>query len=143
MLSRLNAFLPQLRAANAALEDDDDGEKDIEKVHEGEGYIEMNLGLGVLEERERGEDSDSDEDGDGEGGDGRDDVLAAILRASRREKRGGEGEEEKGGEREEEGVLEKMLGVERRTAGISVVDESDCEEGKEEKREEKKEEEKA
>ncbi|PYH46342.1 NOPCHAP1/New4 family protein [Aspergillus saccharolyticus JOP 1030-1] len=68
LLSRLSAFLPQMKTANEQLEreiaagrakdirlDDvmDVGEEDEEEGQEGDGkqYIEMNLGLGVLEEK--------------------------------------------------------------------------------------------
>ena len=56
LLSRLGAFLPQLRAANAELDSSiaagQISDKCIENVgSDEEQYIEMNLGLGVLEEK--------------------------------------------------------------------------------------------
>ncbi|GLA72400.1 hypothetical protein AtubIFM55763_002932 [Aspergillus tubingensis] len=72
LLSRLSAFLPQMKTANEKLEqeiaagrakdvrleidgdDDDDEDEDME----GKRYIEMNLGLGVLEEKRPGDDEE-------------------------------------------------------------------------------------
>ncbi|RAH65706.1 uncharacterized protein BO66DRAFT_395250 [Aspergillus aculeatinus CBS 121060] len=68
LLSRLSAFLPQMKTANEQLErdiaagrakdirlddamdEDEDGDED-EEEEDGKRYIEMNLGLGVLEEK--------------------------------------------------------------------------------------------
>ncbi|KAF8875160.1 hypothetical protein BD779DRAFT_1564154 [Infundibulicybe gibba] len=55
LLSRVQAFLPQMEASNNLLAQRvqvDPKEVDIENVNEGVGhYIEMNLGLGVFEDR--------------------------------------------------------------------------------------------
>ncbi|KAI5811104.1 hypothetical protein DFH27DRAFT_605210 [Peziza echinospora] len=58
ILSRISQFLPQLQAANQALQEDISSgkidEKRIENVgKDEETYIEMNLGLGVFEERKK------------------------------------------------------------------------------------------
>ncbi|KAF2453674.1 hypothetical protein BDY21DRAFT_382064 [Lineolata rhizophorae] len=54
---RIARFLPQLRAANEALERDmaegRQAQMDMENVGVNEAYVEMSLGLGVLEERKR------------------------------------------------------------------------------------------
>ncbi|KAI9486698.1 MAG: hypothetical protein EXX96DRAFT_534924 [Benjaminiella poitrasii] len=64
ILSRVQAFLPQLKAANEELEKLDPSKRDIENVdEEDEQYIEMNLGLGVYDLKKADqEDSDSSED---------------------------------------------------------------------------------
>ncbi|KAL1919831.1 uncharacterized protein VTP21DRAFT_1762 [Calcarisporiella thermophila] len=53
LLSRLQAFIPELASANEQLEKqvkDDPNKLDIEQIDENaEGYIEMNLGLGVFD----------------------------------------------------------------------------------------------
>ncbi|KAI9847658.1 MAG: hypothetical protein M1838_000804 [Thelocarpon superellum] len=55
LLPRLSRFLPELAAANQALEAEavqgGSRRRGLEDVEEGETYIEMDLGLGVLEER--------------------------------------------------------------------------------------------
>ncbi|KAH9481182.1 hypothetical protein JR316_0005702 [Psilocybe cubensis] len=55
LLSRVQAFLPQLEASNAILTQraqEDPSSVDIEHIPEGmDQYIEMNLGLGVFEDR--------------------------------------------------------------------------------------------
>ncbi|OJK00202.1 hypothetical protein ASPACDRAFT_118227 [Aspergillus aculeatus ATCC 16872] len=66
LLSRLSAFLPQMKTANEQLERDiaagrakdirlddamDEDEDEGEREEDGKRYIEMNLGLGVLEEK--------------------------------------------------------------------------------------------
>ncbi|CAO3637684.1 unnamed protein product [Mucor hiemalis] len=62
ILSRVQAFLPQLQKANEQLETANPKTLDIENVEEEDGqYIEMNLGLGVYEEKKPGQ-SDSEED---------------------------------------------------------------------------------
>ncbi|KAG1087401.1 hypothetical protein G6F42_020623 [Rhizopus arrhizus] len=68
VLSRVQAFLPQLKNANEQLEKADPSKLDIENVDEEDGqYIEMNLGLGVYEEKKPGQsDSEDDEDSDEE-----------------------------------------------------------------------------
>jgi hypothetical protein len=62
--SRLQAFLPQMAAANAELEKLAQGGglegKRLEDVGEGDEYVEMELGLGVMEEKREGEDSSDD-----------------------------------------------------------------------------------
>ncbi|KAL4873690.1 hypothetical protein BDV12DRAFT_51639 [Aspergillus spectabilis] len=69
LLSRLSAFLPQMKTANEDLQKEIDAgrAKDIrldEEDDHGDGqYIEMNLGLGVLEEKRPG---DGQNPGDGE-----------------------------------------------------------------------------
>ncbi|KAK4521813.1 uncharacterized protein ATC70_004350 [Mucor velutinosus] len=66
ILSRVQAFLPQLKNANEQLKKSDPSKLDIENVDEEDGqYIEMNLGLGVYEEKKPGQlDSEDDEDED-------------------------------------------------------------------------------
>ncbi|KAG5642179.1 hypothetical protein DXG03_003442 [Asterophora parasitica] len=71
LLSRVQAFLPQIEASNAALQqrlDNDPSSIDIENVEDGaEQYIEMNLGLGLFEQRRAGATSDeSDSSSDSE-----------------------------------------------------------------------------
>ncbi|KAI4715800.1 hypothetical protein E4T48_08040 [Aureobasidium sp. EXF-10727] len=62
--SRLQAFLPQMAAANAELEKlaQEGGleGKRLEDVGEGDEYVEMELGLGVMEQKKEGEDSSDD-----------------------------------------------------------------------------------
>ncbi|GFN18942.1 NOPCHAP1/New4 family protein [Aspergillus tubingensis] len=75
LLSRLSAFLPQMKTANEKLEqeiaagrakdvqleiDGDDDDEDEDEDMEGKRYIEMNLGLGVLEEKRPGDDNEED-----------------------------------------------------------------------------------
>ncbi|GAA5801694.1 hypothetical protein EDC94DRAFT_611184 [Helicostylum pulchrum] len=67
ILSRVQAFLPQLKSANEQLKAADPKKLDIENVdEESEQYIEMNLGLGVYEQKVPGqsdsEDSEEEED---------------------------------------------------------------------------------
>ncbi|KAF8181265.1 hypothetical protein BJ912DRAFT_979897 [Pholiota molesta] len=74
LLSRVQAFLPQLEASNALLSQraqEDPDSINIEHIPEGmEQYIEMNLGLGVFEDRsqsqknEAGNEGDDDDDDD-------------------------------------------------------------------------------
>ncbi|KAJ0415276.1 hypothetical protein BJY00DRAFT_318037 [Aspergillus carlsbadensis] len=68
LLSKLSAFLPQMKSANDDLEKEIaagrskdiqlDAEDDEDDEHRNGQYIEMNLGLGVLEEKRRGDDED-------------------------------------------------------------------------------------
>ncbi|KAH8099869.1 hypothetical protein BXZ70DRAFT_941598 [Cristinia sonorae] len=54
LLSRVQAFLPELAASNAQLElqaQENPKSVDIENVNDGEAYIQMKLGLGVFESR--------------------------------------------------------------------------------------------
>ncbi|KAL4809430.1 hypothetical protein BDV18DRAFT_80436 [Aspergillus unguis] len=71
LLSRLSAFLPQMKTANEDLEKEIAAgrAKDIQLDDEEEGedqkdgqYIEMNLGLGVLEEKRPGDESDNEQE---------------------------------------------------------------------------------
>ncbi|KII92996.1 hypothetical protein PLICRDRAFT_35161 [Plicaturopsis crispa FD-325 SS-3] len=66
LLSRVQAFLPQLEASNAALAEklkNDPQSIDIENIaDDAEQVIEMNLGLGVFEERSKSQDSISSSD---------------------------------------------------------------------------------
>lgn len=65
ILSRVQAFLPQLQKANEELETADPKSLDIENVEEEDGqYIEMNLGLGVYEEKKPGQSDSEDEEDD-------------------------------------------------------------------------------
>ncbi|KAG2204567.1 uncharacterized protein EV154DRAFT_313463 [Mucor mucedo] len=65
ILSRVQAFLPQLKSANEQLKAADPKSLDIENVEEDDGqYIEMNLGLGVYEEKRPGQSDSEDEDSD-------------------------------------------------------------------------------
>ncbi|KAL4978354.1 hypothetical protein BDW66DRAFT_18575 [Aspergillus desertorum] len=71
LLSRLSAFLPQMKSANEDLEReiaagrgkdirlDDDVDEESDRQREGQ-YIEMNLGLGVLEEKRPGDEEERD-----------------------------------------------------------------------------------
>lgn len=100
---QLRAFLPQLRAANEALDPtagsafeivDADTEKaggnsaqeGQDGAAEEEPYIEMELGLGVLEEKQAGAGSESENDDDGseDGGESQDDVLGKLMGKKRR-----------------------------------------------------------
>ncbi|KAH0284258.1 hypothetical protein M436DRAFT_77926 [Aureobasidium namibiae CBS 147.97] len=78
--SRLQAFLPQMAAANAELEKlaQEGGleGKRLEDVGEGDEYVEMELGLGVMEqkkEREESSDESSDESSEDSSEDSEDD----------------------------------------------------------------------
>ncbi|KAG1492430.1 hypothetical protein G6F47_008215 [Rhizopus delemar] len=64
ILSRVQAFLPQIQQANEQLQSEDVSKLNIENVNENEEqYIEMNLGLGVYDVKKDGEDdSDSEEE---------------------------------------------------------------------------------
>ncbi|KAL1926785.1 hypothetical protein VTP01DRAFT_5431 [Rhizomucor pusillus] len=65
ILSRVQAFLPQLKSANEELSKADPSKLNIENLEdEDERYIEMNLGLGVFEEKRPGNASDSNSDDD-------------------------------------------------------------------------------
>ncbi|KAI5840150.1 hypothetical protein DFP73DRAFT_559003 [Morchella snyderi] len=100
LLSRLNAFLPAISAANRDLEGEiaagTIAQRDIENVSEKEeAYIEMNLGLGVLkqidpdnpDESESESESDS-EDSDAETKAGEKDILGKLLQRPARGKPG-------------------------------------------------------
>ncbi|KAJ6595818.1 hypothetical protein DFH09DRAFT_147836 [Mycena vulgaris] len=75
LLARVQAFLPEMQASNAALAEKaamDPRSVDIENVEGDEKIIQMNLGLGVFEDRTGKERSASDEessDADAEGED--------------------------------------------------------------------------
>ncbi|KAG1474694.1 hypothetical protein G6F56_000203 [Rhizopus delemar] len=61
ILSRVQAFLPQIQQANEKLQNEDTSKLNIEDVDENaEQYIEMNLGLGVYDTKK--DDGDEDED---------------------------------------------------------------------------------
>ncbi|KAJ5361226.1 hypothetical protein N7541_002070 [Penicillium brevicompactum] len=67
IMSRLNAFLPQMKTANEDLQKQIDAGNAGDLVLDnadgnGERYIEMDLGLGVLEEKRDGDSSDESED---------------------------------------------------------------------------------
>ncbi|KAF4564465.1 hypothetical protein EYR36_002399 [Pleurotus pulmonarius] len=66
LISRVQAFLPQLEVSNSLLAkkmQEDPGSVDIENITEGESqYIEMNLGLGVFEQRNKNQEMDVDVD---------------------------------------------------------------------------------
>ncbi|KAI8076455.1 uncharacterized protein B0P05DRAFT_545925 [Gilbertella persicaria] len=62
ILSRVQAFLPQLKQANEQLKAADPSKLDIENVNEEGQYIEMNLGLGVFEEKHDSDDESDSED---------------------------------------------------------------------------------
>ncbi|KAI7898842.1 uncharacterized protein BX663DRAFT_523663 [Cokeromyces recurvatus] len=67
ILSRVRAFLPQLKAANEELDKVEPSKRDIENVdEENEQYIEMNLGLGVYDLKKPGQDSDTCSSSDSE-----------------------------------------------------------------------------
>ncbi|ORY97386.1 hypothetical protein BCR43DRAFT_489686 [Syncephalastrum racemosum] len=77
ILSRVQAFLPQMQQANQSLERADPAALDIENVDEDEEqYIEMNLGLGVLEEKKKkGTGSSSDSSDNEDENDAEDDII--------------------------------------------------------------------
>ncbi|KAG6816516.1 hypothetical protein H0H93_008010 [Arthromyces matolae] len=66
LLAQVQAFLPQLEASNATLQqqrESNPSSVDIESLTEGlEEYIEMNLGLGLFEQRGNASGSTSDDD---------------------------------------------------------------------------------
>ncbi|CAO3677534.1 unnamed protein product [Rhizopus stolonifer] len=63
ILSRVQAFLPQIQQANEKLQNEDTSKLNIEDVDENaEQYIEMNLGLGVYDTKKDEKDEDEDED---------------------------------------------------------------------------------
>ncbi|KAJ5301487.1 hypothetical protein N7508_006350 [Penicillium antarcticum] len=67
LLSRLSAFLPQMKTANEDLQREIEagrvGDLVLDNADEGgEQYIEMDLGLGVLEEKKDGDSSSEDDD---------------------------------------------------------------------------------
>ncbi|KAJ7892805.1 hypothetical protein B0H14DRAFT_2685783 [Mycena olivaceomarginata] len=64
LLARVQAFLPQIEASNAALGEMDPRSLDIENTDGDDKVIEMNLGLGVFEDRSGREEEDSSEDDD-------------------------------------------------------------------------------
>jgi len=66
LLSRVQAFLPQLEASNAILAQADPKSVDIENIQKDGPYIEMNLSLGVFKDRRNvsGEQSSSSSDQD-------------------------------------------------------------------------------
>ncbi|CAG8943127.1 unnamed protein product [Penicillium salamii] len=70
LMSRLNAFLPQMKIANEDLQRQIDagnaGDLVLDNAEaNGERYIEMDLGLGVLEEKRDGESSSEESDAEG------------------------------------------------------------------------------
>ncbi|CAG7992779.1 unnamed protein product [Penicillium salamii] len=70
LMSRLNAFLPQMKTANEDLQRQIDagnaGDLVLDNAEaNGERYIEMDLGLGVLEEKRDGESSSEESDAEG------------------------------------------------------------------------------
>jgi hypothetical protein len=97
LLSRLSAFLPQMKDANDTLEKEiaagrgKDMVLDDADEEDGKQYIEMNLGLGVLKEKRDGDDS-SEADSDDEnpyaanghsGGQSDSDVLGKLMGAKK------------------------------------------------------------
>ncbi|KAF8138067.1 hypothetical protein K438DRAFT_1880752 [Mycena galopus ATCC 62051] len=60
LLARVQAFLPQIQASNAALAEKDPHSLDIENVDGDEKIIQMSLGLGVFEDRSGREGSQSE-----------------------------------------------------------------------------------
>ncbi|KAI9318956.1 hypothetical protein BX666DRAFT_1876130 [Dichotomocladium elegans] len=63
ILSRVQAFLPQLQSANEELKKKNPEALDIEKLDDEKGqYIEMNLGLGVFEEKRNADSSNSEDE---------------------------------------------------------------------------------
>ncbi|KAJ5677088.1 uncharacterized protein N7477_002721 [Penicillium maclennaniae] len=100
LLSRLSAFLPQMKDANDDLEKEiaagrgKDIVLDDADESDGKQYIEMNLGLGVLKEKRDGDDSseaDSDDEnpyaanGDSNG-QGDSDVLSKLMGGKKSDK---------------------------------------------------------
>ncbi|KAJ5127106.1 hypothetical protein N7448_007885 [Penicillium atrosanguineum] len=100
LLSRLSAFLPQMKEANDDLEKEiaagrgKDIVLDDADETDGKQYIEMNLGLGVLKEKREGDDSseaDSDDENPyaangGSNGQGDSDVLSKLMGGKKSEK---------------------------------------------------------
>ncbi|KAK3621294.1 hypothetical protein LTR56_022902 [Elasticomyces elasticus] len=78
--ARISALLPQLAAANSALEAGGENHS-LEEVEDGEQHIEMNLGLGVLEEKGDGssESSGYTSDDDSEHSDAGDTPLSSVT----------------------------------------------------------------
>ncbi|KAF7360352.1 hypothetical protein MVEN_00764900 [Mycena venus] len=66
LLARVQAFLPQIEASNAALVEKDPRSLDIENTDGDEKVIQMSLGLGVFEDRSGREGSHSDSASDEE-----------------------------------------------------------------------------
>ncbi|KAI8881550.1 hypothetical protein K501DRAFT_4824, partial [Backusella circina FSU 941] len=63
ILSRVQAFLPQLQTANEELSSIEKEKLDIENVEEEDGqYIEMNLGLGVYDLKPKDAATDSEDE---------------------------------------------------------------------------------
>ncbi|KAJ7597708.1 hypothetical protein C8J56DRAFT_920747 [Mycena floridula] len=84
LISRIQAFLPQLEAANDLLAQSDPRALDIECIEEDGPYVEMNLGLGVFEDKtdksdtsssdsSSSDDSDSSSDSDSD-----EDVMVTV-----------------------------------------------------------------
>ncbi|KAH0602747.1 uncharacterized protein H6S33_008397 [Morchella sextelata] len=100
LLSRLNAFLPAISAANRDLEGEiaagTIAQRNIENVSEKEeAYIEMNLGLGVLKQLDpnnpdesESESEEEDEDSDAEAKAEEKDILGKLLQRPARGKPG-------------------------------------------------------
>lgn len=80
--SKLDSFLPNLKAANDSLPKDI-STLDIENVGDGdEQYIEMDLGLGVLEEKRDESDSERGDDEGDEGETTTRDVMGKLMNQS-------------------------------------------------------------
>ena len=109
--ARLSAFLPQLAAANSALDKEGAGYS-MEDVEEGEQHIEMNLGLGVLEETQDGDSSSSDESSESESGEADEvdvPVSSGVIKRTEEEK--------------DTKVMDKLLGQkrDRRRGGVEEM----------------------
>ncbi|KAJ7904266.1 hypothetical protein B0H14DRAFT_595194 [Mycena olivaceomarginata] len=66
LLGRVQAFLPQIEASNAALEEKDPHSLDIENTDGDDKVIQMSLGLGIFEDRSGWEGSHSSSESDDE-----------------------------------------------------------------------------
>jgi len=81
LLSRVQAFLPQLEASNAILAQADPKSVDIENVPEGAQYIEMNLGLGVF--KDAGSDDESDDESSDDDSSDSTDIVTTTFKMLR------------------------------------------------------------
>ena len=83
LLAKIQSFLPEMEAANRALEGIPQHELDIEAVEDGMRHIEMNVELYREEEAKRGmEEDDEDEDDD------EDDEEIVIVKSPELERKG-------------------------------------------------------
>ncbi|KAH0350792.1 hypothetical protein KCU83_g4670, partial [Aureobasidium melanogenum] len=118
--SRLQAFLPQMAAANAELEKlaKEGGleGKRLEDVGEGDEYVEMELGLGVMEQKKEGEESSDDSSAESSEDSGED---------SSEDDEVDDNEKQKEKEQKEKDILGRLMGHKQgreKAAGIQEVE---------------------